>query len=133
MPDNAYKGEVTVDLDGRTVTLRATWGAMAVLARVFGKEWSARVAEAVAYRDPSTLAVILEAMSDGQITVSELMEGQASLTVANKVAEAFRFGYHGMKEPEKVGENPTPPQPMQLSLLTRALSRLGLTRTNSGA
>lgn len=50
MADNAYKGEVTVDLDGKTVTLRATWAAMAVLARVFGKDWSARVSEAVTYQ-----------------------------------------------------------------------------------
>ncbi len=132
MADNAYRGEVTVDLDGKTVTLRATWGALAVLARVFGKDWSARVSEAVTYRNPADLAMIIVAMSDGQVSTEELMDGQASLTVASKVAEAFRFGYHGLKEPEAVVENPMTPQPMQSSLLTRALSRLGLTRTNSG-
>lgn len=120
MSDNPYRGSVTVDLDGKPVTLRFTWAARATLRHVFGEAWLQRVSSALVTLDPADLAVMLDAAANGDVNIGELMASDPSLgEVAAALRQAFRFAHHGLTEPEIGGHNPDPMKPRQMTWLQR--------------
>lgn len=113
---NPYAGEVTVKLEeGLTVTLRVTWASRAMIRQVFGINWHERVSDALVTLNPTDLAVMLEAASNGQVDTGKALASDWPLqTVSDALRLAWRFSHHGIKEPEAVKDESPPMKPRQM-------------------
>lgn len=98
---NGYKGEVKIKLDSEVFTLKFTWGARAVLRSLMGENYIERSINALIYRDPMDLALMLNAASDDAISVEAALASDWNLTeVAEKLKIAMKLSKHGFDEPD---------------------------------
>lgn len=108
MTGNPYRGEVTLDVGGETVTLRFTWDAIARLRQALGEDYDTVITQAFNTQDVESIAHVVSIGSVDDLDPAAVMAASPPvIPTINACLDAIHRAYYGPDgPPEALDENP---------------------------
>lgn len=122
---NGYRGEVPIEIAGRRHLVAYGWEGVAILSTEVGRDWDARLVQAMAGCDLPVVAQFLAIglrQSWPGVTPDDVIRAQPPINVAYEaIKRGLNVTFHGVTE---VAEVPAEPGPNPPSLLSRTISAI---------